>query len=177
MSGKFAASLSREDFVAAYWFYTRWLWLWKRLAIAFVIVTTVYLLLIAGMFTIDGSFELSKSMEYLRFAVIGALLVTVAIISISLITFPWRLKRLYDDLKVAGRETSFEFDQAGIRVANRDGSANYNWDRFKHMIENGRFLLLVLSRYSFIVVPKAQVSGEMLEALRGAAQAGGVAAR
>lgn len=177
MSGEFTASLSREDFISAYWFYTRWLWLWRRLLIALGLVTLLYSGL---MITLDGFYALQEPSalpDYLLTGAIYALLVGGFVVLLTLFTLPRRLKRLYDDLQVAGRETRFEFDQDGIRSSNRDGSASFAWSRFKHTIENDQFLMLVLSRWSFIIVPKQQVPEETVAGLRTAMDQGGVPAR
>ena len=177
MSGEFGINLSREDFVSAYWFYTRWLWLWRRLIIAFLLVTLLYSGLMIAIDASYGAFEPAELVGYLKNGSIYSLIISVSLIAITQITLPRRLKRLYDDLKVAGRETRFEFDTAGLRTSNRDGSSNLEWSRFKHWIENDRFLMFVLSRWSFIIIPKAQVAEDVLAKLRGGAAAGGVVKR
>ena len=177
MSGEFAISLSREDFISAYWLYTRWLWLWRRLLIGFVLVGLFYSGLMIGIDAFGGAFEAADWLDYLKYGAIYSLVVSVALIAVTLVTLPRRLKRLYDDHKVAGRETRFEFDAAGLRTSNRDGSSNLEWSRFKHSVENDRFLMFVLSRWSFIIIPKAQATEDVLAKLRCTAAAGGLARR
>lgn len=177
MSRSFTCSLSEEEFVAAYWFYTRWLWLWRRLLIALALVTLLYSGL---MIALDGFAVLDNPAllpDYLLSGAIYALLVCAVLIGVTTFTIPRRLKRLYNDLRIAGRETRFDFDAAGIRTANRDGTANFDWNRFKHAIENDRFLMLVLSRWSFLIVPKQQVPEAAVAQLRKALSQGGVPMR
>jgi YcxB-like protein len=177
MSGEFDVSLSREDFIGAYWFYTRWLWLWRRMLLGIAGLALVYA---AVMMLVDGlgyGFALRDVPRYLAYGGANAVAVAVILSGVTQITLPRRLKRLYNDLRVAGRETHFTFDRTGIRSSNRDGTSNFEWNRFKHWIENERFLLLILSRWSFIVIPKFQVTIGTLEHLRSAAASGGLMQR
>lgn len=177
MSGTYTFGLTREEFVAAYWFYTRWLWLWRRMAIAFAITWLIYALLFVAIDFFDGSFDAANAHYYFEYGGIGSVVVAISLIAITLMTFPRRLKRMYDELHVAGRETRFDFGDDGIRSSNRDGTGNFAWSRFKHWIENDQFLLLVLTRFSFIVVVKTKVADDVMADLRAAAVAGGVAKR
>lgn len=177
MSGTFTTSLSSDEFISAYWFYARWLWLWKRMAIALVIVTVVYALL---MMAIDGfSYGFTPEVlgQYLVHGAVYALILAVVLITTTLYTLPRRLRQLYDDLRAADRETRYEFDSSGLRSANRDGTTNLEWDRFKFWIENDRFLVFVLSRWSFVIVPKSQVAATVLADLCDAATTGGITRR
>ena len=177
MNGEFTITLGQGDFVAAYWFYTRWLWLWRRMIIALLLVAVVYSGLMIAIDVYYSDFKPAELLAYARNGAIYALVVSMLLTAVTLVTLPRRLKRLYVDLRVAGRETKFEFDAGGLHTSNCDGSANLGWDRFKHRIENDRFLMLVLSRWSFIIIPKAQVAEDMLVKLRSAASAGGVVMR
>ena len=177
MRGVFTTKLSREDFISAYWLYTRWLWLWKRLAITIIIVAIVIAL---AFMAIDWfSYGLAPKIlgRYLIDGVIDALIMTVVLVAITLFNLPRRLGRLYDDLCLAERETRREFDAVGLRSSNRDGTTLLEWDRFKFWIENETFLLFVLSRWNFVIVPKARIAEPVLADLRAAASAGGLTAR
>ena len=174
MSGRFTLSLSQDEFVSAYWFYTRWLWLWRRMTLAFALVTLIYTGLMIAIDGFTGELHSGDLLSYFASGAIYALIVSAALILITLVTLPRRLKRIYGDLRVAGRETRFEFDTAGLRTENSDGTSKLDWNRFKHSIENDRFVMFVLSRWSFIIIPKAQVDGAILAELRKAAAAGGV---
>ena len=177
MSGEFTISLSRDEFVSAYWCYTRWMWLWRRLAVATTVLGVIFTLVFAGADALDGTLVPANALVYLEYGMIYAVIGAIVLIATTCVTFPRRLKRLYNDLRVEGRETRFEFDSTGLRSSNRDGTGNFEWNRFKHWIENERFLIFVLSRWSFVIVPKAQVTEEVLTAVRAAASVGGVIPR
>ena len=177
MSGEFTISLSRDEFVSAYWVYTRWMWLWRRLAFAIAALAVIFTLVFAGIDALDEAFDPANAMAYLEYGTIYAVTGTIVLVATTCVTFPRRLKRLYDDLRIAGRDTRFEFDATGLRTSNRDGTGNLEWNRFQHWVENERFLIFVLSRWNFVIIPKAQVTEAVLAAICAAASSAGIVQR
>ena len=177
MSGEFTISLSRDEFVSAYWVYTRWMWLWRRLVVAFAAFAAISILLTAGIDALDRTFDPANAVTYVEYGLIYSVISTIGLVAITCVTFPRRLKRLYDDLRIAGRDTRFEFDATGLRTSNRDGTGNLEWNRFQHWVENERFLIFVLSRWNFVIIPKAQVTEAVLAAICAAASSAGIVQR
>jgi hypothetical protein len=165
VSGQFSITLDRRDYVSAYWLYLRDRWLWRRLIIAYAIVFAIYFALFVVLEAWDWGFYLSRVPYHLGEAAVYSAIVTGAVVLISIIFLPRRLGRLFDQLRMGNRETTFEFDQQGLRTSNRDATTTYSWDRFSRCIENRRFVLLLLAEGVFIVIPRASVDAETLAAL------------
>jgi hypothetical protein len=176
MSGHFSIRLDRRTYVSAYWLYLRDRWLWRRLATAYAIIVAIYAALLIALEAWGWGFYFSRVPHHLAEAAIYSAIVTAAVILISLIAIPRTIGRLFNQLRIDNRETTFEFDPQGMCSSNSEATATYSWDRFARRIENKMFVLLLLAEGVFIVIPKASIDVDTLTALMATLEASGITA-
>jgi hypothetical protein len=162
MSGEFTITLTRDEYIAAFWLYLRQRWLWKRLVLTTLAVAALYFVLIVGLESWEWGFEPAQLPSHMLTTLVYTSIVVAALLAISRFSVPYRVGRLFDQLGIAGRATRFDFDAVGLRSANREATTNYDWNRFRFRNEDDRFVLLFLAEAAFIVIPKQQVAPEVL---------------
>ncbi|HVR89616.1 MAG TPA: YcxB family protein [Novosphingobium sp.] len=177
MSGEFTITLNRSEYVAAYWFYLRKRWLWRRMILSYSALVLVYAGLLVALESWDWGFYPTRLPVHLRDGALYSLVIAVVIIGISMVNLPRRVGRLFTQLRIDDRETRFEYDATGLRTANRDVTTNYAWNRFQSWIENDRLILLVMGDMTFVAVPKPQIFTSAVDQFRTAIIAAGIPQR
>ncbi|MDE2435650.1 MAG: YcxB family protein [Sphingomonadales bacterium] len=162
MSGQFTFGLSKQDFVSAYYLYLRHVWLWKKLVLAYLLATVAYAALIVGIDAFDTGLRAAALGEQIATAAGYSALLAPILVVITIVGSRIRLGRMYDQLGVAGRDTTFLFDPEGLQTSNRDATTTYRWDRFRQRIENERYILLCFAQGIYIIVVKKAVEPAML---------------
>lgn len=93
---------------------------------------------------------------------------------VNKVILPSKAAKMFEQLKLDGVTTSFEFDRTGIRIAAPLGTSNLEWSHITKWTEDQNILMFYRTNLMFFAIPKAQVDSNALDDLRQALVAGNV---
>ena len=164
MSVSVSITLSLDDFIAANLLYQRRYWIWRGLLKVFALTVPSYFLLMLGVTTFtEPALERYVFEWLLQISLCVGVGMTLFIPLASLLGMRLAVKRQFEQLSL-GLPAEYEIDAKGLRAVNEQGTATLTWDRFSDFVQDRRLLLLKRTRRVFFILPKAQLSGEELQA-------------
>ena len=165
MSRTFKVTMPYEDYLAANWLMVRRNWLWRGAFryVAFVggLISSINFATSAVAGKLDVTQVVADVVTGLVFAV-GALVVTFLWL---LWCIPRAAKKAYAQLFVDGVETTYNFGETGIHIANSLGTSDFEWRHITKWVEDDRLILLFRTRLMFFCIPKNQIDAETKDAL------------
>jgi hypothetical protein len=166
VSSVFEVSLSYDDYLASNWLILRRGWLWSGVAKFVLIVGSVITILIAGPYTLEGG----REPIFFLASITISFCISIAILATLPLFWRWLIRRntrkSYAQLNMEGLVTRYEFNESGIVVTNQLGMSNLEWKHILRWMENDDFILLFRADTQFFLIPKRQVDGLTLSALK-----------
>ena len=173
MSQAFAVTLSLDDYIAANFLYHRKYWLWRGLVRLFAMTAVGWFAVMLVWMFVVGELDRDMLMRLLQWSLWVGVGMTLFLPVFSYVLLRIRAPKFYRKLGYHN-PSDIELDDAGVRASTAEGIATWPWANLHDFVQDGRVLLIRRARMVFVIVPKAQLDRETLEAVIAMLRAHGV---
>ncbi|WP_421847566.1 YcxB family protein [Novosphingobium sp.] len=163
---RFTSSPDNKDWTSAYFLIIRDRWIWRRLCITFLVLWLFYFALVLGIDVMDYGWHPDHLAAKLIAASGWAGLVAAALILVTVLLTPRRVRKVVEDSARLAPETQFEASGLGLHTSNAVSTTTLVWPQFQRRLENSRVIILMVTRGSFFIIRKSELEPGVCEKLR-----------
>ncbi len=155
--------VSERDYIAAERLYAKPRWGRIVLDVSIFLLVGVAMVVAVGVKCGYTSYE--QSVAVLKFLIFYIVFLPVARV-VFLIIKHFRLRKVYRETPMLHAEANLIWCESGLQAESKYGTLKFNWDELHGWRENANYLLLLISKYQYYILPKLAFSAGELDDLK-----------